>query len=231
MVPRQSRSPSAWTEPAIARPIEVATDRIVTPAQATKACRSMSPEHASVPSPPVSGWRPAFTSARPVCTEQEMPWSSDPSASSVICAAPGSSLYRSLIGRCKLHSSSRVTEAATGSGYLAALDTDRLPIDVVAVADQDVADHLGREEAMVDDTWSGGKAGSQLGRVADIAEVIGDHAALDKPAVRCDLVGAVDRDVEPVERLELLDSEAQVARGTVGGRRGRDAADAQFALG
>ena len=88
-VPRQSRSPSAWTVPLTSIPIEVATDRIVTPAQATRACRSMSPEHASDPSPPVSEWSPARTSAWPVLTEQEMPSSSVPSASRVIRADSG----------------------------------------------------------------------------------------------------------------------------------------------
>jgi hypothetical protein len=33
----------------------------------------MSPEHSSVPSPPVAGWRPASAIARPVSTEQLMP--------------------------------------------------------------------------------------------------------------------------------------------------------------
>ena len=49
-------------------------------------------------------------------------------------------------------------------------------------------------------------------------------AALDEPAVGVDLVGAVDRDVEPVELLERLDREPERARGDLGGDRRRDAA-------
>src|ERR1700761_6820610 len=57
-VPRKSRSPSAETvPPATSIPSEVATARSVTPAHATSAWSSMSPEHSSVPSPPVAGWR------------------------------------------------------------------------------------------------------------------------------------------------------------------------------
>jgi len=55
-VPRKSRSPSADTVAlVISIPIEVATAARVTPAQPTSASRSMSPEHAPVPSPPVAG--------------------------------------------------------------------------------------------------------------------------------------------------------------------------------
>ena len=43
--------------------IDVATERRVTPAQATSAWRSMSPEQASAPLPPVAGCSPAATSA------------------------------------------------------------------------------------------------------------------------------------------------------------------------
>ena len=44
----------------------------VTPAQATSASSSMSPEHSSSPLPPVAGCRPATLSARPVSTLQAM---------------------------------------------------------------------------------------------------------------------------------------------------------------
>jgi hypothetical protein len=40
-----------------------ATDCMVTPAHAASACSNMSPEHASMPSPPVAGCRPASTRA------------------------------------------------------------------------------------------------------------------------------------------------------------------------
>ena len=65
----------------------------VTPAQATSASSSMSPEHSSMPEPPVAGCRPATASARPVSTLQAMLVSSSvPLAFSVIIAAPGSPL-------------------------------------------------------------------------------------------------------------------------------------------
>src|SRR5205823_7129066 len=69
-VPRKSSSPSACTEPDTSMPSEVATARIVTPAQATSACSSMSPERAFDPSPTLAGCSPALTSSRPVLTEQ-----------------------------------------------------------------------------------------------------------------------------------------------------------------
>ena len=69
----------------------VATDFRVTPAQATSASSSMSPEHSSRPEPPVAGCRPAVAMARPVSTLQERPsLSSDPLALSVMKAAFGS---------------------------------------------------------------------------------------------------------------------------------------------
>ena len=71
----------------------VATDFSVTPAQATSASSSMSPEHSSSPEPPVAGCRPATASARPVSTLQAMPsLSIEPLAFSVITAAVGSDL-------------------------------------------------------------------------------------------------------------------------------------------
>ena len=48
----------------------------VTPAQATSASSSMSPEQAWAPVPPVAGWSPASTSALPVSTRQAIPASS-----------------------------------------------------------------------------------------------------------------------------------------------------------
>ena len=69
----------------------VATAFTVTPAQATSASSSMSPEQSSRPEPPLAGWRPAACSARPVSTLQAMPPSSSvPLALSVTTAAPGS---------------------------------------------------------------------------------------------------------------------------------------------
>ena len=54
--------------PRSSTPIAVATAVKVTPAQATSASSSMSPEQAASPSPPVAGCRPASTRARPVST-------------------------------------------------------------------------------------------------------------------------------------------------------------------
>jgi hypothetical protein len=56
-------------------------------------------------------------------------------------------------------------------------------------------------------------------------------AALDRPAVGRHLVGAVDRDVERVERLERLDDQPQLAGQALGGRRRGHAAQRQAALG
>ena len=56
-----------------ARPSDVATALSVTPAQATSACSSMSPEQMLTADPPVAGCRPALTSACPVSTEQVTP--------------------------------------------------------------------------------------------------------------------------------------------------------------
>ena len=91
-VPRKSSSPSARTRPVVTgSSSDVATARSVTPAHATSASSSMSPEHSSVPSPPVAGCSPASASARPVCTEHETPSPSEPSALNVTSAASGSS--------------------------------------------------------------------------------------------------------------------------------------------
>ena len=71
----------------------VATAFSVTPAQATSASSSMSPEQSSSPEPPVAGCRPATASARPVSTLQAMLASSSvPLAFSVMKAALGSPL-------------------------------------------------------------------------------------------------------------------------------------------
>ena len=59
---------------------DVATACSVTPAHATSACKSMSPEHASMPVPPVEGWSPASTSRLPVSTEHATPSLSEPLA-------------------------------------------------------------------------------------------------------------------------------------------------------
>jgi hypothetical protein len=53
-------------------------------------------------------------------------------------------------------------------------------------------------------------------------------AALDQPALGVDLVGAVDRDVEPLELLERLDLDPQRARRDLGRDGGRHAADVQL---
>src|SRR5829696_10354153 len=113
-VPRKSRSPSAFTMPwrrSISR--AVATALRVTPAQATRASSSMSPEHSSAPEPPVAGWSPATASARPVSTLQAMCWSSSvPCALRVITAASGCERYRSLSGAW------RVRRAAASISFL-----------------------------------------------------------------------------------------------------------------
>src|SRR4029077_11926304 len=101
-VPRKSRSPSADTLPDLSGiSSAVATAFTVTPAQATSASNSISPEQSSSPEPPVAGCSPAVASARPVSTLQAMLLSSSvPLAFSVMNAALGSLLYRSLIGAC-----------------------------------------------------------------------------------------------------------------------------------
>ncbi len=48
----------------------IATALSVTPAQATSASRTMSPEQRCVPSPPVAGWRPARMTCPPMVTSQ-----------------------------------------------------------------------------------------------------------------------------------------------------------------
>jgi len=89
--PAEIKSPSTWTEPPRTRRSRlVATARNVTPAQAARACSSMSPEHNDMPSPPLAGCSPATANARPVCTEQVMPSDRAPSAVSVTTAAAGS---------------------------------------------------------------------------------------------------------------------------------------------
>ena len=45
---------------------------------------------------------------------------------------------------------------------------------------------------------------------------MGASAALDQPAVRGDLVGAVNRDIEAIETVEGLDFEAELARPGLG---------------
>ena len=83
------------------RALAVATAFRVTPAQATSASSSMSPEQSSMPEPPVAGCRPATASARPVSTLQAMlVSSSEPFAFKVMNAALASLLYFSLIGAC-----------------------------------------------------------------------------------------------------------------------------------
>ena len=56
-------------------------------------------------------------------------------------------------------------------------------------------------------------------------------AALDEPAVEIDLVGAVDRDVQPLDPAEGDDVKAELARHLLGPRRGRHAADREAPLG
>src|SRR5215218_4663648 len=105
-VPRKSRSPSALTVPwRSGISSAVATAFSVTPAQATSASSSMSPEHSSAPEPPVAGCSPATASARPVSTLQAMCWSSSvPWALSVMTAAKGSDRYWSLSGAWRVRS-------------------------------------------------------------------------------------------------------------------------------
>src|SRR6185312_13203373 len=66
----------------------------------TSASRSMSPEQACIPVPPVAGCRPASTRALPVCTEHVTPSPILPSALSVMTALSGCSRYLSLSGAC-----------------------------------------------------------------------------------------------------------------------------------
>src|SRR5665811_951242 len=73
-------------------PSAVATLRKVTPVQASKASRSMSPEQASPPSPPVAGCSPARTGPAQVAAVQVMPGSSNPNPA---LACRGCLLYTS----------------------------------------------------------------------------------------------------------------------------------------
>jgi len=91
-VPRKSRSPSAWSEASRnSTPSAAATALSVTPAQATRASSSMSPEQAACPLPPVAGCNPATTSALPVSILQLTPSPMRPCARRVISAASGAS--------------------------------------------------------------------------------------------------------------------------------------------
>ncbi len=65
----------------------------------------------------------------------------------------------------------------------------------------------------------------------DLLAQVGATAALDQPALGRHLVGAVDRDVEPLQLAELLDRDAELARLFLGGDRGGDAADVADAAG
>src|SRR5262249_33502633 len=59
----------------------------------------------------------------------------------------------------------------------------------------------------------------------DLLAQVGRAAALDQPAVGPDLVGAVDRDVEPREAVEILDGDAEGAGLPLGRHRGGDTAE------
>src|SRR5688572_33357664 len=85
--------------------VAVATAFNVTPAQAASASKSISPEHADNPSPPVAGCNPASTIALPVSILQVTPSPSFDFAFSVIRAASGSDLYLFFRGSCNAFSS------------------------------------------------------------------------------------------------------------------------------
>src|SRR5215472_4518969 len=98
-VPRKSISPSAFkTASLISIPRDVATAPSVTPAQATSASRSMSPEQASWPVPPVAGCSPAVTRALCVSILQLTSSPRRACARSVTRAALGCSRYCSFNG-------------------------------------------------------------------------------------------------------------------------------------
>src|SRR6478672_11597251 len=100
-VPLKSRSPSADTVPSvISTPMAVATALSVTPAQATNACKSISPEQSCKPVPPVAGCNPASLRALPVSTLQEIPSPTLPWAFRVMMADSGCSRYLSFNGVC-----------------------------------------------------------------------------------------------------------------------------------
>ena len=89
-----------------------------------------------------------------------------------------------------------------------------------------------RRPDRVDDLVASGDHDEAVGRRGDdLLARVRAAAALDEPAVGLDLVGAVDRDVEPVELLERLDREPERARRDLGRDRGRDAADVEPARG
>src|SRR5450759_1944916 len=84
-------------------PSAVAILRKVSPVQAIQTSRSMSPEQASPPSPPVAGCSPARTGPAQVAAVQVMPGSSNPNpalACRGVSALVGSSRYRCLRGAC-----------------------------------------------------------------------------------------------------------------------------------
>ncbi len=91
-----------------------ATAFIVTPAQATSASSSMSPEQSDNPSPPVAGCSPARAMALPVSTLQVTPSPSRPAALSVIMAASGAVLYLAFRGAW----SSRISSGVMACEYL-----------------------------------------------------------------------------------------------------------------
>jgi hypothetical protein len=84
----------------ISTSIAVATELKVTPAQATNASRSKSPEQAKCPLPPEAGCNPASINALPVYTLHEMPSPILPWAFKITVADSGSFRYFVFNGAC-----------------------------------------------------------------------------------------------------------------------------------
>ena len=61
----------------------------------------------------------------------------------------------------------------------------------------------------------------------DLLTGLRSAAALHQPTVRRHLIGAVDRQIEAIERVECLDGQAELTRLVLGLQRGRDAADVE----
>ena len=146
------------------------------------------------------------------------PWAATPgSASSRAASSAGSPIGAAVVG----------DRAAVGAGG------DVAQLDLGAEPGQGRGDAEGeqlqrhRPAQGVDRLAGVGDDDEALGRRGDdLLAQVGGPAALDQPAVGGDLVGAVDRDVEPLQAVELLDRDPQLARLFLGRDRGGDAADA-----
>ena len=143
------------------------------------------------------------------------PWSITPGvADSRAASAAGSSNVAAVVGdRAAVGAERHVAQLGLAERAQRRRDPER----------QQLERH--RRPERVDDLVARGDHHEAVGRGRDdLLARVRAAAALDDPVVGIDLVGAVDRDVEPVELLERLDREPERARGDLGGDRGGDAA-------